>query len=72
MEAAWIGEALVLGRRVRVGRATFLQGCWLDWDAIRSELLGVTDLAPERQPRAGPRSDDRAPTSASPPCPPAW
>jgi signal transduction histidine kinase len=47
IQAAWIGEALILGRRVRVGQATFLQGCWLDWDAIQSELLGtVSDLLP--------------------------
>jgi signal transduction histidine kinase len=47
IQAAWIGDALVLGRRVRVGEASFLQGCWLDWDAIRSELLGsVSDLLP--------------------------
>ena len=47
IQAAWIDEALILGRRVRVGQATFLQGCWLDWDAIRSELLGtVSDLLP--------------------------
>lgn len=47
IQAAWIGDALVLGRRVRVGGATFLQGCWLDWDEIRSELLGnVSDLLP--------------------------
>jgi signal transduction histidine kinase len=47
IQAAWIGEALILGRRVRVGQATFLQGCWLDWDAIRTELLAnVEDLLP--------------------------
>jgi signal transduction histidine kinase len=46
-QAAWVGEALVLGRRVRVADATFLQGCWLDWEAIRSELLAtVVDLLP--------------------------
>lgn len=47
IQAAWIDDTLILGRRVRVGRNTFLQGCWLDWDAIRSELLGsVLDLLP--------------------------
>lgn len=47
IQAAWIGEALVLGRRVRVGEATFLQGCWLDWPALRTELLAnVSDLLP--------------------------
>jgi signal transduction histidine kinase len=47
MQAVWIGDALILGRRVRVGDATFLQGCWLDWDAMRAELLqSVADLVP--------------------------
>jgi signal transduction histidine kinase len=45
--ASWIGDALILGRWVRVGDDAFLQGCWLDWDAIRSELLAdVRDLLP--------------------------
>ena len=47
LRAAWIGTTLVLARRVRVDEGTFLQGCWLDWDAIRSDLLnGVDDLLP--------------------------
>lgn len=47
VQAAWVGGALVLGRRVRVAKETFLQGCWLDWEAIRSELLAtVADLVP--------------------------
>jgi signal transduction histidine kinase len=62
MEAAWIGEALILGRRVRVGQETFLQGCWLDWDAIRAELLdSVVDLLPNASLEPL-RSDDEAPT----------
>lgn len=62
VQAAWIGEALILGRRVRVGRATCLQGCWLDWAAIRAELLGsVVDLLPNASLEPV-RADDRAPT----------
>jgi len=62
VQAAWIGEALILGRRVRVGGATCLQGCWLDWDAIRAELLGsVVDLLPNATLEPV-RADDRAPT----------
>lgn len=62
IQAAWIGDALILGRRVRVGRATFLQGCWLDWDALRAELLGsVVDLVPNATLEPV-RSDDQAPT----------
>ena len=62
IQAAWIGEALILGRRVRVGRAAFLQGCWLNWDAIRAELLGsVVDLLPDASLEPV-RTDDQAPT----------
>lgn len=62
MEAAWVDEALILGRQVRVGRETFLQGCWLDWDAIRVELLGsVADLVPNASLEPV-RTDDQAPT----------
>src|SRR4051794_23766570 len=48
LQAFWIGPALILARRVRVEEGTFLQGCWLDWDVIRLELLGsVVDLLPQ-------------------------
>ncbi|HWE39836.1 MAG TPA: HAMP domain-containing sensor histidine kinase [Isosphaeraceae bacterium] len=47
LRASWIGPALILARRVRVEEGTFLQGCWLDWDVIRNDLLaGVADLLP--------------------------
>jgi signal transduction histidine kinase len=47
LEAVWIGPALVLARRVRVEEGAFLQGCWLDWDVIRRDLLdGSPDLVP--------------------------
>jgi signal transduction histidine kinase len=63
MEAAWIGNVLILGRRVRVGPETFLQGCWLDWNAIRAELLGsVTDLAPGASLEPVRPGDHQAPT----------
>lgn len=60
LQGIWVGRTLVLARRVRVNGALFLQGCWLDWDAIRAELLaGVTDLLP--QPSLEPVSaDDKA------------
>jgi signal transduction histidine kinase len=45
VRAAWIGSALILGRQVRLGKLTYLQGCWLDWDAIRTDLIAsVSDL----------------------------
>lgn len=62
MEAAWIDDALILGRRVQVGPKTFLQGCWLNWEAIRAELLAsVADLVPNATLEPV-RTDDQAPT----------
>jgi signal transduction histidine kinase len=47
LQAVWIGPTLILARRVRVPEGTFLQGCWLDWDFIRRELIeGARDLLP--------------------------
>lgn len=46
-QPAWIGRELLLVRRVRVGPATYVQGCWLDWDSIRTDLISrVRDLLP--------------------------
>jgi signal transduction histidine kinase len=60
IRAVWIGPALLLARRVRTEAGTYLQGCWLDWDAIRAELLSsVADLLPH--PALEPvRPDDAA------------
>lgn len=59
----WVGDALVLARPVKAGGTTYIQGCWLDWPAIRARLLGsvrdllpAADLAPQRgddDPAAG-------------------
>jgi signal transduction histidine kinase len=38
MTPAWLGDRLVLVRKVRVDRSDYLQGCVLDWSAIRSWL----------------------------------
>ena len=44
----WLGEDLVLARRVAQGDQTRIVGCWLDWPAMRPWLLGyVQDLLPE-------------------------
>src|SRR5262249_16819256 len=43
----WIGDTLLLARRVRVGSAVYLQGCWLAWPELRRELLeSIKDLLP--------------------------
>jgi signal transduction histidine kinase len=47
LQAVWIGRALLLARRVNVEEGTFLQGCWLDWEVIRRDLVdGCNDLVP--------------------------
>jgi len=44
----WLGEDLLLARRVAQGDQTRIVGCWLDWTAMRPWLLGyVQDLLPE-------------------------
>jgi signal transduction histidine kinase len=43
----WVGDTLVLARRVGVSEAVYVQGCWLDWPALRRDLLAaVQDLLP--------------------------
>jgi len=45
--ALWVGDALVLARRVGVGDAVYVQGSWLDWPRLRSDLLAsIQDLLP--------------------------
>lgn len=48
MQARWIGDELVLLRRVRVDGSERVQGVWMNWSAIQPWLLGeVRDLLPE-------------------------
>ncbi len=48
MRPLWMGDRLVLGRRVTIDEADYFQGVWLNWDAIRGLLLESTrDLLPE-------------------------
>ena len=48
MRPCWIGEALLLARRVNVDGAERIQGCRLHWPHIRETLLAdVGDLLPE-------------------------
>ncbi|MBN1421174.1 MAG: HAMP domain-containing histidine kinase [Planctomycetes bacterium] len=47
MKPFWIGEALILARRVSVDGREYIQGAWLDWPAIRAWILdGIRDLLP--------------------------
>lgn len=46
----WLGEALVLARRVSVNGQEYIQGCWLDWQNIRQSLLtSIQDIMPSAQ-----------------------
>ncbi|MCE9545497.1 MAG: HAMP domain-containing histidine kinase [Planctomycetia bacterium] len=48
IQPVWFGNELVLARRVVLGDQTFIQGCWLDWAALKRTLAaGVSDLLPE-------------------------
>ena len=47
MRALWVGDTLLLGRRVRLEGVEYIQGCWLDWPGLRTWLLGqIRDLMP--------------------------
>jgi signal transduction histidine kinase len=43
----WLGDRLLLARRVKIGEETVIQGCWLDWQALQVRLRDeVADLLP--------------------------
>ena len=43
----WVGDELLLARRVDRDGQTYVQGSWLDWPRLKSELLAETaDLLP--------------------------
>jgi signal transduction histidine kinase len=43
----WLGDRLLLARRVKIGDETVIQGCWLDWEALQVRLREeVVDLLP--------------------------
>lgn len=48
MTPVWLGDELVLARRVSISGQPCIQGCLLDWPAVRRWLLeSVADLLPE-------------------------
>ncbi len=50
MRPLWLGDTLLLARRVTVDGTEHIQGCWLDWPRIRAQLLdGIKDLLPDAQ-----------------------
>jgi len=43
----WCGDALLLARHVRIHEDPYIQGAWLDWAAIRTQLQkDIEDLLP--------------------------
>ena len=68
MRPLWVGESLILARRVTVGKAEHVQGCWLDWPGMRDALLDdVRDLLPAASlvPERGQAADSPARRLAS-------
>ncbi|MCP3099980.1 HAMP domain-containing histidine kinase [Myxococcus sp. K15C18031901] len=47
MRGLWVKSSLLLVRRVQLADGEYIQGCWLDWDALKPWLLArVGDLLP--------------------------
>ena len=51
LKAVWLGEdLLVLARRVTVNKASYIQGCWLNWPRVRELMLEeIKDLLPRAE-----------------------
>ncbi|MEL7497301.1 MAG: HAMP domain-containing sensor histidine kinase [Planctomycetota bacterium] len=48
MQPMWVGEQLILARRVELDQKSIVQVCWLDWTAIEDAMNSeVSDLLPE-------------------------
>jgi len=46
----WLGDALLLTRRVATAQKEWIQGAWLDWNKLRAEMLAaVQDRFPNAQ-----------------------
>ena len=51
----WVGDRLLLARRIVANGEVRIQGCWLDWPAIQDLLRReVSDLFPAIEFLAGP------------------
>jgi len=48
MQPVWMDELLLIVRKVVVGDTEYVQGCWLDWESIRTLLKeSIDDLLPD-------------------------
>ena len=46
----WIGNELILARRVQLDTTEWVQGCWIDWKELQQTLLvEIEDLLPDAQ-----------------------
>ena len=67
MTPLWLGDQLILARRVQTGGKELIQGCLLDWPAIRQQTLqAISDLLPYAKLSAvtAPTGDDASSRSA--------
>lgn len=66
MTPLWIGEQLLVARRVNIDGREWIQGAWLDWASLRTQLLSaIADLLPNAELLAQPvaaRSDSVDPS----------
>jgi signal transduction histidine kinase len=47
MKPLWLKENLFLVRRINVKGQEYIQGCWMDWNALKSWMLdSISDLLP--------------------------
>jgi signal transduction histidine kinase len=69
MHPIWIDDALLLARRTTIDGEEYVQGCQLDWPALRTELLAsITDLLPAATliPAAGVPTEEERRVAAVP------
>ena len=47
MQPLWVGDSLFLVRNVFVNGTNYMQGCWINWDTLKSSLLSaIKELLP--------------------------
>lgn len=66
MQALWLGDQLLLARRVKMGEKVVIQGCWLDWKSLKAELArSLIDLLPDVDLRKAEESSESSRRMAS-------
>ncbi|UCD29714.1 MAG: sensor histidine kinase [Planctomycetota bacterium] len=55
MKPLWIDDVLLLARLVKVDQKQYIQGCWLNWPALRQWLINnIRDLLPQADLKPSP------------------